>query len=153
MIKGGFDITQVPDTCTIKCDCRTLPGQNTELVLKDINRVILKLKEKDPELNTDIAIINEARPWFIDPKAPIVEAMLQAIEEVTGNKIPVSGVPSTSDARFLMLDLNIPVCKFVFGDVLGRRKYVDEYQGIDRYIDTIKVYSTLMMNLLKNDIL
>jgi acetylornithine deacetylase/succinyl-diaminopimelate desuccinylase-like protein len=149
MIEGGYEITQVPDKCIIKCDCRTLPYQTTDLVMKDISEILVKLKENDPELDIEVKLIKEARAWFIDQEDPFVKIVQDSIEEVIGKRLPVSGVPSTSDARFLMLDMKIPTCKFAFGDILGRRKYVDEYQSIDRYIDTIKAYLTIILNLLE----
>ena len=79
--------------------------------------------------------------------------MSQAIKEVTGRTLPVEGTQTTGDATHIFTKAKVPICKFIFndveGDILKNRTEADERQNIDRYIDTIKIYSTLMINLLK----
>ena len=144
-ITGGQGTNMIPDTCTIRCDCRTLPSQRTAGVMADVERVLDELRRNDPELRVEAVLAKEAHPSAISPDEPIVKALLRAIKEVTGQDMPVGGVSSTSDARWLVLDAGIPTAKFEFQD---SESGPNEHMAIEDYLNTIRVYAIVALDLL-----
>jgi succinyl-diaminopimelate desuccinylase len=54
LIKGGTNINIVPDYCETTVDVRLMPGQTKESIKKEILNCIKKLKQKDPQIKTEI---------------------------------------------------------------------------------------------------
>jgi acetylornithine deacetylase/succinyl-diaminopimelate desuccinylase-like protein len=107
--------------------------------------VIEELAKDDPELKADVEIVQRAESVGISPDEPIVLAVQQAVEEVTGSPIPIGGVGSTSDMRYIVNDAGIPMCKFMFPTT---ESGTNEHESISDYMNTIRVYAVLMLNLL-----
>jgi succinyl-diaminopimelate desuccinylase len=145
IISGGHAVNSYADTCSIICDCRNLPSQSKEGTLADIQAVLDRLKAEDPELEVELEVLSSARPSEISPNEPIVRALQAAIKEATGRELPVGGVGSTSDARLLIHDLGIPTPKFMFPTVGSQ---TDEHESVEDYFNTIRVYMTLVLNVL-----
>ena len=108
-INAGFSDTICADRCVIRSDCRTLPGQTTELVLADVQRLLDRLHAEDPNFRSEISVHIEGTPSSIEPEEPIVKALQRAFEEVMGKPIGIGGVNSTSDGRFLRINAGIPM--------------------------------------------
>jgi succinyl-diaminopimelate desuccinylase len=145
LIEGGQGSNMIADNCTIRCDCRTLPSQTTAGVMRDVERVLDGLRAKDPELRVEAKLANEAHASAISPEEPIVQALLRAIKEVTAEDMPVGGVSSTSDARWLVLNAGIPTAKFEFQD---SESGPNEHMAIEHYMNTIRVYAVVALDLL-----
>ncbi len=56
-INAGFSDTICADRCVIRPDCRTLPGQTTELVLADVQRLLDRLHAEDPSFRSEISAV------------------------------------------------------------------------------------------------
>ena len=145
LIRGGQGSNMIADNCTIRCDCRTLPSQTTAGVMSDVERVLEQLRVQDSELRVEAEVANEALPSAISPDEPIVTALLSAIKEVTGRDMPVGGVSSTSDARWLVLNAGIPTAKFEFQD---SESGPNEHMSIEDYMNTVRVYAVVALDLL-----
>ena len=142
---AGFSDTICADRCVIRCDCRTLPGQTTDNVLTDVRAVLDRLRAEDPDFRADLSVHIEGSPSTIHPDEPIVQALQRAYEEVRKEPIGIGGVMSTSDARFLRVEAGIPTAKFCLKSFDSGP---NEHQNLEDYIDTIKIYATLCLNLL-----
>jgi acetylornithine deacetylase/succinyl-diaminopimelate desuccinylase-like protein len=145
IISGGFVENMHADACTIRCDCRTIPPQTTASVVADVNKVLDELMAADPELKVSVSVYRDADASVIDPTEPIVKAVQAAIKEVTGLDVPSGGVKSTSDSRWLINVAHIPTCKFMFPTVGSE---TNEREKVEDYLNTIRVYITLILNLL-----
>jgi acetylornithine deacetylase/succinyl-diaminopimelate desuccinylase-like protein len=145
LIEGGYSEIMVPDKCVIHCDVRTLPPQTPQTVLADVEAVIDRLVEDDPELDATAEIAYEAPYSFIPLDSPIVGEVQKAIVEVTGKKMPVLASPATSDSRWLVLHAKIPTCKFSFTTVGSGP---NERLRVDSYLDMVRVYAMVAMNTL-----
>lgn len=147
MIWGGHAENLVADKCTIRCDCRTLPPQTTQSVIEDVRSVLEALKKEDPEFHYDIELYNEANSSMTEPSALVVRTVQRAFQEVTGRELPVGGVKTTSDARWLR-EAGIPTCKF---SKISGRSGTNEFIEIDDYLTTIRVYLLVILYLLYNN--
>jgi acetylornithine deacetylase/succinyl-diaminopimelate desuccinylase-like protein len=148
LIEGGVTRNMSADRCMITLDVRFLPCQTPEGIMADVERVLAGLRERDPLLSVEARLAHVALPSVIPADSPIVVALKQAIKEVTGMDMPVGGVSSTSDARWLVLNAGIPTAKFEFQD---SESGPNEHMAIDDYMNTIRTYAVLALNLLAQD--
>lgn len=145
MISGGFHMAQTADLCTIRCDCRTLPNQSADDVRRDVQRVVDALASEDAELRADVTVTRAEDSVETAADSEIVVATNAAVEEVTGKLLPLGGVGSTSDMRWLVNQAGIPMCKFMFPST---ESGTNEFETVEDYLNTIRVYVVLMLNLL-----
>lgn len=100
-IQGGVAANVVPEACEVVLDRRTLPGQDAESVLGEVDGVLDDLRAEYPELRV------ERDPAYIDllavevaADAPIVRAARSAVDAAGFEAAPV-GVAFASDAAML----------------------------------------------------
>ena len=85
------------DRCTIKFSARYSPGQTPETVLQDIRALLGRLQVGDPELSADVRLNQGGQrmrmgPFEVAQDADIVQAVLQAHDQVTGAAPKVGAV-------------------------------------------------------------
>jgi acetylornithine deacetylase/succinyl-diaminopimelate desuccinylase-like protein len=103
------------------------------------------LRAEDPELVVDVRVAKEAQSVAISPDEPIVRAVQSAVKKVIGHEIPIAGVGSTSDMRWIVNQAGIPMCKFMFPST---ESGTNEFETVEDYMNTIRVYATLILDLL-----
>lgn len=146
-VTGGFSDTLMADRCVTRADCRFLPGQAVEDVLADVGRVLDELRARDPELDVEVTVVRQAPALEVDPDEPIVGAMQRAIRTATERDLPLGGVGSTSDMLWMVNQLGISFCKFMFPT---SETGTDEHESVADYLDTVRVNATLMLDLLED---
>jgi acetylornithine deacetylase len=62
-ITGGREFSSYPDSCTLKLERRTLPGESDECVSAELERVLEDLRREDPEFDADVEAVF-ARPAY-----------------------------------------------------------------------------------------
>jgi len=98
IIRGGVQVNQVPDSCTIEIDRRLLPGETKESVWKEFECLLSSLGEKNPELEV------EMEAPLMDENAletPASERIVQVVSNVSQKLLGharMEGVPFGSDA-------------------------------------------------------
>jgi acetylornithine deacetylase len=88
LIEGGAEMSSYPGRCTIGLERRTLPGETTEQVEAEIQRLV--------EGNATHHTLLVREPFAVDPDAPIVEAVRAAAHDP-----PIAGAPYWADAAFI----------------------------------------------------
>lgn len=91
VIRGGSLPSMLADRAEAAIDVRTVPGMAPESVLANLRRVIDRAKANDPELVADLVLAGrpdfcQERPYHIDSNAPVVRAVAEAHERVTGRR-------------------------------------------------------------------
>jgi len=104
VIRGGvgrdyqeWRVAMVPDFCTIKLDCRLAPGQSVEGALADLRAMLDRMEAADPELRTEVELIDGERRLFMPPfevprDHPFVGLVAGLHREVTGEEPRVGDV-------------------------------------------------------------
>lgn len=91
----------VPDYCEFSVDMRVVPGQDTDTILTDLDRLFDRLREEDPDLKV-AAVPQEAHgffpPFSVDHDAPIVQAVARAHERLSGEVPRIGGLEPTKYA-------------------------------------------------------
>ena len=150
IITAGFQAVSastVPDECTAMFDCRFTFGATKDMIVGDIQRVINQLKANDPELNVEVEVLRETRPSFIEPDAPLVDAIKKVWKEFDPKRpFVVAGARYDGDAVHFN-EAGIPVSL-----TLGAAGYGDhepnEWNHIEGYVSSIKMLCSIAINLL-----
>jgi succinyl-diaminopimelate desuccinylase len=116
-IEGGVGVNIVPERCSIEIDRRTLPTEDLDAILAEIDAVMARLMQARP----DVRVEREA-PFLVEqgldtpPDAAVVIALQGACRAVLGPDAAVTpeGVPYGTDATHLN---GIPSVVFGPGDI------------------------------------
>lgn len=79
-ITGGKEINVVPDGCVIGIDIRTLPGQRSEQIISDFEKIFTKLKRKNPQFEASVSIVREVGALETDPQCGFVKDFCSAVQ-------------------------------------------------------------------------
>ena len=78
-IAGGEALNVVPDKCSIGIDIRTLPAQNHEDILGDLQGIFAKLKSGDPRFDAEVSVVRQVRPLETDSNSDFVGDFCSAV--------------------------------------------------------------------------
>ena len=79
-IEGGKAMNVVPDKCTLGIDFRTLPNQDHQRMIADLERILAKLKSDDPHFAAAVSVIRQVRPLETDRRCDFVTALCNIVE-------------------------------------------------------------------------
>ncbi len=102
VIRGGDLVSAVPDFCELEVDRRLLPSDASEDVRKDIARRLEPLKQEDPGFRYEVS----EPSWDIPANdlpvgSPVVQSLLNASAELTGQPEEAQSFPGATDAPHL----------------------------------------------------
>ena len=83
-IAGGVKTNVVPDSCVATIDMRTVPGQDHQAILAQIERLIGDLGKMIPHFEASAKIINDRAPLETPADDPAVEIFHEVVREITG---------------------------------------------------------------------
>jgi succinyl-diaminopimelate desuccinylase len=78
-ITGGKALNVVPDKCSIGIDIRTLPEQNHQDIITDLEKIFTKLKSKNPQFDAKVRIIRRVQALETDSGCDFVKDFCSAI--------------------------------------------------------------------------
>ncbi len=145
VIEGGTKSNMVAEHCSLQLDCRFFPGERAEDIRQQIERLVEKLHQEDPQLEATVELIREDIPFEIEEEAPLVQQLRKAIKKVKGVDLGVTGYYPASDGRFFACR-NIPTVVFGSGSSLQAHT-TDEYVEIDQVIDSAKILALLALDV------
>jgi acetylornithine deacetylase/succinyl-diaminopimelate desuccinylase family protein len=146
-IKGGTKINVIPDRCSIEIDRRLLPGESPDQALRDITDAIDAARTWDPQLKTDVRVLEEWPPMETSAEEPIVKSLVDAVYSVTGVKPGLYGKAAGTDASWLVRDAKIPTALLGPGD--PRLSHTpDECVDLEKVTLAGKVFATLAASVL-----
>lgn len=78
-ITGGKAMNVVPDKCIIGIDFRTLPGQNHEQIIADLQKIFSKLKAGDEHFDASVSVLRQVQPLETDSNSEFVKTFSSAV--------------------------------------------------------------------------
>ena len=145
-IAGGTAPSVVPGLCEMIVERRTLPGETTEQILKEVRQVVSKASRNDPSLKVEISVPFERTPFEVRLDDPFVSKLENAYETALGKKAVICGLPYWTDAAIISNRLKIPTCVFGPGDIRYAHSR-DEHIRIGEVVEAAKVYLTLIASM------
>jgi succinyl-diaminopimelate desuccinylase len=65
-ISGGKALNVVPDKCSIGIDIRTLPGQNHQDIITDLEKIFAKLKTENAQFDAEVSVLRQVKALETD---------------------------------------------------------------------------------------
>jgi succinyl-diaminopimelate desuccinylase len=78
-IAGGKAMNVVPDKCCLGIDFRTLPQQNHDEIIVDLQKILERLKAGDENFDAEIYILRQVRPLETDVNSEFVKIFGSAV--------------------------------------------------------------------------
>ena len=135
VIRGGDNACTVPDFCEIDVDRRTIPGETSACVMKELHTAMASAKTKVPDLDYEIGTpFLDLPPLDTRSDALVTISVMAACKSVVGH-VEVSAFPGSTDAPNFG-------CQAVIcgpGD-LAQCHSLNEYVAIDQIEDAARIY-------------
>jgi acetylornithine deacetylase/succinyl-diaminopimelate desuccinylase family protein len=100
-IQGGVKVNIVPASCTIEVDRRSIPGETKESVLENFKAAVELARDAHPDIDAEFEVMFNADPFEIPEESPVVQTVLAAVGDATGEEPVLMGFRGASDARFI----------------------------------------------------
>ena len=123
-ITGGIGMSTYPDHCRLAIERRTLPGETTDQVMREIHEACDRVRSRDSRLNSAVRLIAAQAPSDVAPDAPVVQMLREALAG-EGLEAPIEGLSAWTDAA-LLNEAGIPAICFGPGDI-GLAHAAEEY--------------------------
>ncbi|HZT96770.1 MAG TPA: M20 family metallopeptidase [Chloroflexota bacterium] len=147
-IEGGVKTNVVPDLCTLEIDLRLVPGQEPDEVIRKLEQVVERLRDRRAQLvQTEIEVLQSMPPVETDQADPLVEAVMAAAAEVRGVEPAVDGVPYGTDAAVLAPALRASMV--IFGPGKPQQAHQpNEYVDVVELEQASRTYALIARRLL-----
>jgi acetylornithine deacetylase len=114
-IRGGVGMSTYPEECVLAIERRTLPGESTELAIREITDACAAVRATHPQLDARVTLTTAQLPSDVRADAPIVELLRSAMES-EGVPVRIEGLSAWTDAA-LLNEAGIPTICFGPGDI------------------------------------
>jgi acetylornithine deacetylase len=101
LISGGNDLATYPERCTIGIERRTLPGEGTAEIERELARLLAGCRADDPILEASCRTLLVREPLETAEDEPVVTALRDVAAEVLGSRPPLSGASFWADSAFI----------------------------------------------------
>ncbi|TMN21711.1 ArgE/DapE family deacylase [Lentibacillus cibarius] len=148
VINGGSNTNVVPDQCSVNIDFRTVPSQDHQDIIDELNRVIETVRKQYPELKADISILNNLAPLNTQENDPFVHILQEVLQERTSElKEPKGMTGYTDSSQFMKALNNFPI--IVWSTIDGKTAHQpNEYVEIEKYLKGIDLFKAIAQKYL-----
>lgn len=115
-IQGGVKTNVVADRCVLHVDLRTLPGQDHQVLLQDIQAMIDTQQSEDPSFRASVHTETDRSPVETPPDDRLIQTALQVGQSVLAHSMVPKGMSYFTDASVLAPGLGVPTLIFGPGD-------------------------------------
>jgi succinyl-diaminopimelate desuccinylase len=145
-IEGGVKTNVVPDQCKLTLDIRTVPGQDNQSILKDIENMLQEISMRS-QSTFQIKVINSMESVSTSESDEFVKLAVRTGKNHLNLDLTPSGVNYYTDASVYCPHLKVPT--FILGPgkpTLAHQP--NEYVEIDKFIESIRYYMALAIDYL-----
>jgi succinyl-diaminopimelate desuccinylase len=139
-LTGEAQHNVMPEQAYLALDIRTVPGQNHNDILGQLNDVARGLEQTTPHLKIEVDCF-ESRPWTETAKDnPLVKAIETAYSLVFNQTPKYGGVPGATDGTFLHAWAKVPIVTIGPGlRTIPHQR--DEYVDIEDIVNAARLYA------------
>ena len=146
-IQGGMRTNIVPDRCIVTLDQRTVPGQDSNQIIGQINRLIEDLSTHQPSFSASLRVITDLCPIETDPQTPFVQGFCNVVNAITGISSIPEGVPYTTDAAILVPPLKSAMVICGPGNP-NLAHQPNEFVELEKLLNSVKILTLTAAELL-----
>lgn len=144
----GFPSAVVPDSARMIIDRRYLIEENADEVREEIVALLERVKAERPKFEYELRELWQVSPTMTPQDAPIVTSVSKAIKQVLNKEPDYVVSPGTYDQKHIDRIGRMHNCIAYGPGILDLAHQPDEYVGIDDMIDSVKVMTLTLMELL-----
>lgn len=155
VVKGGIKTNIIPPECTIEIDCRFGPGITPNDAISQVKNMISELVEKDPDIDAEVTASNSWEASWTESDHPFVNEIRTVYREFSPERqILARGGGHYSDSKFFRM-VGIPTAMaFAASGTIpehgGSGHQFNEYVGVNEYIESIKMQTSFLVNILRS---
>ncbi len=142
-ISGGTGWSTYPDTCVLRIERRTLPGETTASVMSEFEQACARATTRDAALDVQVRHVLTQGPSDVPADAAIVRA-LEAAMRAEGEPVRHEGMSAWTDAA-LLNDAGIPAICYGPGDIVLAHS-AEEWVPLDEVERATRVLQRLATN-------
>jgi acetylornithine deacetylase/succinyl-diaminopimelate desuccinylase len=142
-IEGGTGWSVVPESCSLRLERRNLPGEQKDVAVREVRKVVDDLSAEDPEFRATVTEVLQQPAMRVSRREPIVRAVSAAYESVMRRRATVVGIPYWTDAALLVNGAGIPTCVFGPGDITQAHS-ADEFISVDEVVKAASIFERTM---------
>ncbi|HEX7284181.1 MAG TPA: acetylornithine deacetylase/succinyl-diaminopimelate desuccinylase family protein, partial [Vicinamibacterales bacterium] len=151
-IDGGQPVDDVPspcvaDRCRVVFDRRFLLEEGLEKTRAEIAALVHQAQSRMPSVKFTIEDRLIFEPTRAPEDAPVIGALTEAIERVTGRKASLVASPGTYDQKHVARIAGVPHCVAYGPGELAMAHQPDEYCSIEDIISCTKVLALAVLSL------
>lgn len=114
-IGGGLGWSTYPDTCVLRLERRTLPGESASEAVREVEDACERVRARVPAFDADVRFVFSQEPSDVALEAPVVTALREALGR-QGEPVAIEGLSAWTDAA-LLNGAGIPAICFGPGDI------------------------------------
>lgn len=115
LIEGGTGMSTYPDTCVMRIERRTIPGETPAEVVRELESAVEQISARSANFRAEVRQTFAQPPSDVAVHAPIVRALSKALEDCN-EKTRIAGMTAWTDAA-LLNGAGIPAICFGPGDI------------------------------------
>ena len=142
-ISGGTGWSTYPDTCVLRIERRTLPGETTASVISEFEQACARATTRDSALDVQVRHVLTQGPSDVPADAAIVRA-LEAAMRAEGEPVRHEGMSAWTDAA-LLNEAGIPAICYGPGDIVLAHS-AEEWVPLDEVERATRVLQRLATN-------
>jgi acetylornithine deacetylase len=101
LIEGGQELSSYPERCLVQLERRTVPGEDADLVERQVRELVARAATADPDLRAEVRTTLERPPFEIAPDAEIVRLVRAHGARVLGAEPPLTSWAAWMDSAIL----------------------------------------------------
>ena len=137
MISGGQELSSYPAACTLELERRTLPGETSEDLERELNELKhLAVTAPGEQAGGEMLLVRS--PFAVDPNEEVVRQLAATAAEVIGTPVEFVGHSAWMDASFLS-SAGIPTV--IFGPGGDGAHALTEYVELDSVVTCARIIS------------
>lgn len=143
VIRGGTNVSSVPDLCELEIDRRMVPGESLDAALAEIRMFADKAKGKYPSLKYELLPPSlSVNSLDVPTSSPLVQAMLKGYLETLGHEAEPASFPGATDAP------NFGCPTVICGPgALVQAHSLEEYVSLDEIEALVRIYVSAIRTL------
>jgi succinyl-diaminopimelate desuccinylase len=141
----------MPGSAETVLDCRLIPGQDPEQLVRQIELMLVAATVVDERLSYSLEVLELRQPTRTDRDEPVVTALASSYRDLTGAEPIYGGVPGSTDGTILHAQKGIPIVTCGPGDI-HIPHHIDEWVSIDEIKLAARLYVVAAMRFLGFDV-
>jgi acetylornithine deacetylase len=145
IIEGGRELSTYPDTCTLKIERRTIPGEDEQTVEDEMESIIQQLAESDSRFQAECETIFSRGSMEVSADEPICRLLERSVQNVVGKQPSFIGRPYWLDTE-IIANKGVPVVSFGPSGYGGHA--ATEYVELESVISAARVLESAVLEYL-----